>query len=456
MSELLFARQSVAVDKLVEARRGIAWWKVGEGKSRIGLFAFAALQRIYKWSLPSICLIVCRPKAFYDWRKEINTCFPGASVYENDIPTHPPSKLPVFLLVSHGSMWHFRKYNEKVKENESFTRIRDNHFIRFVILDELWLYASNTSARFIAARAITKTRMAVGLSGTVMKARDISEIYCQAWVVGVHKYLAGSLTKFRTLYEKNKWRDLGFRAKAVKSGSYKKIMSALSDVVDVHFPKGKRLITEQYHDIPATPQQKRYFKELRESYSIDDFNLEYDHAIVISIKAQQIANGWIKNDEGRHISIPTNKVEKLEDELSDIVASGERCIVWCAFRHDVAMLAASIKITSVQMVAGKPFDLERWKHPSTRICFATEASGSSFNHFEHVPYAIYFSCDEKWLNMQQSRGRTDRKSSKHQQCFYKHLQVEGSMDAKIFKVAMESGNAERRLIQSTKQWLTLK
>lgn len=445
MTALLHQRQQEAVVKLHQSRGGIVWWKVGEGKTRIGLFLFASLQALFNWQLPSICLVVCRRNAFLDWREEIERCFSSVSVYENEIPSLPPGSQPVFLLISTGMM-------EKAK----IASLQNNLFIRFVILDELWLYANNKSARSKAAYLLTKNRKSVGLSGTIMKARDTSEVYSQAMAVQKHRYLADSITKFRSQYQKTKFIQAGgFPIAFAKKGSYKKIMAALEDVSDIHFPSGSRVITEQFHNVEPTAKQKQYFHELKEFYSIDELDVEYDHVIVISTKAQQIANGWLKTEEGGILNIPSNKYQKLEDEIQDIIMGGYRVVVWCAFRYDVKMLAAKLPFASVQMLAGHPFDVDTWRHGDARICLATEASGSSVNHFVDTPYAIYFSANYKWLDMQQSRGRTDRGSaSRHAQCFYKYLQVAGSMDSHVYRTALASGRDERKLItEGVKLWL---
>lgn len=453
--DMLAPLQARAVDKLTTSRGGLVWWKVGEGKSRIGLFTFAALQNIYEWNLPSICLIVCRRRAFYDWRSEIQQCFPLASVYENSVPAHPPASQPVFLLVSHGMLWEARRYKGRIIHNTEFEAVCRNQMIRFVILDETWLYASDKSVRFRAAYFLTNSRKSVGLSGTIMKARDTSEIYNQAAVVHKQRYLAPSLTKFRSEYQRCIFQEGNPIPRITpRRGAYRKIMRALEEVTDVNFPKGKRVIHEQFHNIPATKKQLEYFHELKETYSIDELELEYNHAIVISIKAQQIANGWIKGKDGAVHSISSNKPEKLEDELSDIIVSGQKAVVWCAFRYDVEMLADYLKVASLQMLGGQDFDVDRWNNSDIRVCLATEASGSSINYFAHTPYAIYYSANYKWLDMQQSRGRTDRTSSRHTDCFYKYLQVDGSLDAHVFRTAMVSGAAERKLIVQSEisQW----
>lgn len=448
-ARLLFPRQSKAVSKLTRSRGGIVWWKVGEGKTRIALFLFAALQNAYRWTLPSVCLVVCRRSAFLDWSDEIRRCFYQPSIYVDSVPVLPLGRKPIFLLVSAGQM--------KKDKQGRFAALQDNPMIRFVVLDELWLYANHKSMRSKCARSLTKGRMSVGLSGTIMKARDTAEVWCQARAVQKHGWLAPSLTAFRSMHQGCiQLTGEKFPRVYPKKGSYRRIMSDVAGVADIHFPEGDRLITEQFHNIEPTAKQLQYFHELREFYSIDELALEYDHAIVISVKAQQIADGWIKTEDGEFISIQTNKIEKLSDEISDILAAGERVVVWCAFRHSVKMLARKLPFASVQMLAGHPFDVAAWRRGDTRVCIATEASGSSVNHFTDTPYAIYYSANYKWLDMQQSRGRTDRgRASRHRECFYKYLQVAGSMDAHVYRTALASGRDERKLITSGVQaWLT--
>lgn len=456
---LLFPQQIRAVDKLTRSRGGIVWWKVGEGKTRIALFLFAALQNAYRWSLPSICLVVCRRSAFTDWTDEIRRCFYQPSIYVDDIPVHPLGRKPVFHLVSAGDMTKGRKRKGKTKVNERFAGLQNNSLIRFVILDELWMYANNQSARSKCARLLTRNRFSVGLSGTIMKARDTSEVYCQAMAVQRHRFLAPSLTKFRSMHQRCiQMNGCPFPRTYPRKGSYRKIMRDLREVADLHYPEGDRLITEQFHNIEPTAKQLQYFHELKEFYAIDELALEYDHAIVISIKAQQIADGWIQTESGLYRPIPSNKESKLWDEVESIIAAGSSVVIWCAFRHSVKILARNAPFASVQMLAGHPFDVVAWRRGDTRVCIATEASGSSVNHFTDTPYAIYYSANYKWLDMQQSRGRTDRgRASRHNECFYKYLQVAGSMDSHVYRTALASGRDERKLIVSGVQdWLRTK
>jgi hypothetical protein len=440
-TRLLSREQLRAVDKVVLSRGGLVWWKVGEGKSRIGLFTFAQMQTAFAWELPSICLVVCRRKAFRDWSEEIRRCFgEKTSIYEDQIPVLPPSNSPVFLLVSAALI-------------DKFEGRRD---IRMMILDETWMYANHKSKRSKAVCKLAKFRMTVGLSGTVMKNQDTFEMYAQLMAVNKQKILSKSPTSFRTEFQICDSFG-GFPSFRPKPKSYGKILRIIDEVTDIHFPtNAARTIHEQYHNVEPTNQQLKIFKELKEFFAIEDFGLEYNSTLATIAKTQQVANGYVTTPNGIIHRIASNKPEKLRDELEDILVSGvDKAIVWCAFRHDVEMLKAYLPFASLQMLGGQEFDVDRWRSSDIRVCLATEASGSSVNHFYDTAYAIYFSSNFKWLDMQQSRGRTDRKSSSHQCCFYKYLQVLESLDSSIYKIAMESGERERRLIAHAEieKWL---
>lgn len=104
------------------------------------------------------------------------------------------------------------------------------------------------------------------------------------------------------------------------------------------------------------------------------------------------------------------------------------------------------------MVGGRKFDHEGW-HRDGQVAIATEDCGVSFNHFKDCALAIYYSMTFKWLSLQQSKGRTDRKDSKHSTCKYLFLQTRGSMDAHIYNVVNKSRSSEQELINNLKGWI---
>jgi hypothetical protein len=104
------------------------------------------------------------------------------------------------------------------------------------------------------------------------------------------------------------------------------------------------------------------------------------------------------------------------------------------------------------MMGGTKFNLEGWELDG-QVAIATEESGVSFNHFKDCRLAIFYSICFKWLALQQAKGRTDRKDSKHKECHYVFLHTNGSLDKYIYHTVMKSKNNEQELIANLKGWI---
>lgn len=443
--ELFYPEQQRALEKLERARGGLVFWKVGTGKTRLGLQAFATLQKVYKWSNPCICLVVCKPKCFYDWRREIMKLDMDCVVLENDVESMPKSvwenvcRKPTFLLVSHAML------------DKKFEELDRNRFIRCVILDDGYLFKNPRAAKTIAANKLTLSRKGILLSGSVMTQSNLEDIYGQAFAINQHRRIAPNLTRFRGdfLNYKMVGGDLKkFPVRTPKKGAYEDIVRALGNGADFYFPPNQeRRIHHQLVEVEPTPEQGKLFAELREWYSQEEYNIELDYALTVTLRIQQIANGFTLDDNGMQHDVPTNKIDKLIDLVDTILAAGERCIIWCAFRRDVDRLEKLLPFATLQMSGSHTFDIDAWNAKRANVVIATEAIGVGFNHFEQVPYAIYFSMDWKWLNLQQSRGRNDRRGSNHTDVFYYYLMVKDSLDRRIYDTATISGNRELTLVK---------
>lgn len=446
--EIFYPEQQEAHDNLVKSRGGLLFWKVGTGKTRVALEVFATLQKVYKWSYPCICLFVCKPKCFYDIRKEIIKIDFDCVVLEKDyeVPETVSAQMcekPTILLVSHAML---AKSLEYFNQNEN---------IRMVLLDDGYLFKNPKSAKAEAAHKLTISRRAVLMSGSVMTQQDLVDIYGQSFAVNQHRRIAPNLTKFRGEFL-NCMMQGKFPLYSPKKGSYQRIVDALGAAANFYFPKNQdRKIHEQIIEVPPTSEQEAIFTELREWYSAETFNLELDYALQVSQKLQQVSNGWISDEHGTPRYIENNKVSKLIELLETIFATGQRCIIWCAFIQEVEMLSKLLPFATLQMSSKHPFNPDDWHSNKADVAICTEASGVGFNHFEQVPYAIYFSMGWKWLDLQQSRGRNDRKASMHPDVFYYYMQTIGGIDADIYRTATTSENREESLIASglVKNWL---
>lgn len=435
--------QRIAYEKFVKQKGGILWMTVGEGKTRPAL---AAAYDLIKESGHTVILACVRRAAFYDWELEVATLQLPLKVREmenygfNTIFTEP-----TLLLMSEGKAFH----------DLTQDLVRDLHIhkqLGVLILDEGWLYKNPTAQKHKAMRRWGELHPTILLSGSIMTARDITDIYGQVAVAGRGRKLAKNLTDFRTQYLTSIASPTagGYGGWYPKPGAYKAIMEKIEPFTHIYMPDVARVPTKiVILKVKPTKPQLDLLKELKETAAIEGL-FELTQMSNIITKAQQISNGWLLGKDGFVYELESSKIQRLVALVEDIMLTEYRCVIWCAFRQDIKrlmpfMLKLSKKVATMQ--SKKPFDIELWKDKDCRICLATEASGSSVNHFAQVPYGIYFSQDTKWHSLQQSAGRHTRRSSQHSVAYNIFLHTEKFLDAQVYYTVRTSQQSERSFIR---------
>lgn len=446
----LDAEQIKALGKLISQEGGVIWMRVGEGKTRPALLA---AHKLIQESGHTVMLIVARRAAFYDWKQEVATLQLEYKIRElEDCPLNGVYFEPTIILVSDGKIFHDLT-------QDMIRSLWLNKQIGCIIADELWLYKNPAAQKHKALRRWTELTPAIGLSGSIMTARDIVDIYGQMTAIGRGRTLARTLTHFRQEYQIGVKDPIGnFPTWSPKPGAYQKIMDKIAPFTHIYMPDVSRVKTKVIlTKVPLLKEQQDYITELKETAAIEGmFELKQMGNIIT--KAQQISDGWIQKADGGTHWLESGKVNKVDMLLDDLMQTEYKVVVWCAFKEDIQRLLEiaykhSKHVATLQ--SKHPFEVDKWNDPDCRICLATEASGSSVNHFAQVPYAIYFSQDAKWHSLQQSSGRHTRRSSRHDTAYNIFLHSEKSLDAQVYYVVKQSQHSERSFIQrmGVKQWV---
>ena len=117
MPVILSEKQREAVAHLSSAKKAIAWWRVGEGKSRIAL---AWAREICPDRMPRV-LVVCSPGAIRTWQDEIALL--GIKIEAS--------------FLSYGVL----------AAGKAEKRAVDFESLDALIIDELWMYKSEKTKR---------------------------------------------------------------------------------------------------------------------------------------------------------------------------------------------------------------------------------------------------------------------------------------------------------------------
>jgi hypothetical protein len=428
----LSTEQVEAVNHLATKRQGIVWHKIGLGKTRVAL----------AWILAkglSRPLVVCSPLAFRQWMDEIELIGLILEV------------VPKFF--SYGLL----------STEKGFRRVNDlleRYNCDCVILDELWLYKNPRSKRSIMAGKFAAVYPVLGLSGSMITARNIEDLFGQASAVGIGGMIANSLTNFREQFCIELTNYAGFIERVPKKGAVEIIQGRLKDNIHVCFPKETKEIRNIPVNVDPSAEQLKYRKELIKEYylkvkDIEDeqlrFELEVKNGAALLVKLQEVSDGFLRDNEGNYLSIKSNKLQKLLELISEFLDAGERVLVWVAFKQTIKQLLAASKFPAVVLSGDDQFDSGKWSRGEAKVCYATIGSGASLNDFANTRYAVIYSSSFSSRGFEQAKGRTNRKSSAHSICYYYEFQTLDFPDSKVLKMLKEAAEMQDYVIQTTRE-----
>lgn len=452
------ARQERAARKDF-ARKGTAiWHRVGAGKTRITYRSFAMVAKRVEGVARFV--VVCRREAFFDWKNEAAKCGLDWTFveleHENDIYSGMVSKRTVVYLISHGKLARFKRL-----------LVSEAYLFAAIAYDEGWLYKNPTTHHCKAANRISE---AIGrasiLSGSIMTARDLTDIYGQLTAINKHHSLGRTLTSFRSRFMYSFTINPTSQTQAIAwrngRGAAKRIARFVRPISSVYFKGGfQRKVIHDIRRIDPTPTQVRAFRSLREWFELEHKNkrIELNNTPSVITKCQQVSDGKVNMGNGKYVAIKSSKLEYMVGVLRELMEQGSKVVIWCAFKRSVRYVLQRLqktfpKLGVYPMMGGTRFDVRGWQR-NGRIAVATEASGSSVNHFKDCAYGIYYSMSFKWHDLQQSRGRTNRTDSAHRTCYYYYLQTQESLDGMVYRAAHTSGRRESEFIQEAgvKAWI---
>lgn len=431
--------QQAVVKRILNTQKQFIWWRPGLGKTRIALMAFASVAKSR-----STFFYVCRRAAFNDVRDEVQELGLDWHVSEfgNGAIFNMKKRAITLILISNGLL-----------ARHLDTLLSIPFRISGMTLDEGFLYKNPKSQITKAANKLSQgINMVLMLSGSIMTAGNIEDLFGQAFAMNEQDRIGRTLTNFRSLFMlsyslslKDEGRE--FLKYAPKRGALKQIVTRLRPITSIRFSKHEQIIRRIVKHVEPTPIQRKLIATLAKDYYVEYKGLpvECRSPLAITIRAQQIANGYLSNGKGNRVSVPTNKIETLKGIVQELHAEGERCAIWCAFRHDLEVLEAALPMEIATVASGVSSSYLK-SISSSRVVAITEAYGSSFNILAQFPYAIYFSQNHKWLDLQQSMHRHLRKNSRHNTVFYYFLLVKGSLDGLVYKAAQDSKRKEKELI----------
>jgi len=258
--------QTKAICKFAKVKRSIAWWKMGEGKTRVALGLWALIRSLPQLKkvqdMPCIMVVITRLPIAYDWEQEAQKIGLDVS-FRTDFSVS--QQKPTVWLVSYG----------KVPADRI---LRSVHFasLQMIVVDELHLFGNPKTKRSIAVRRLTSIIgiRAIGLSGSMVTTKDNFKIWGQLWSMNLEKLVAQNATQFREIYQTcaiNELRRSGkkYKTYAPRIGWKEKLLARVQDHVSIYMPETSRRTTKKISKFELTSQQKQLIYDLKEHFCVD-------------------------------------------------------------------------------------------------------------------------------------------------------------------------------------------
>jgi len=406
---------------------GIAWWKPGQGKTRIALSAVMSCA-----PSPRMTYIIAPANAKETWENEIE-------------------KVGFWLPYE----IHSADSICKIQTSRDFSDA-------FLIVDELFYFANPNAARTKALKRISSFfPHRLGLSGTIQPAGDNITIWGQFSALNLENFLAKNATEYRSKYQEKVFDFLKIKGQLRRIPKQKNRPNAEQDIikimqrfVHVYFPDDShRQITHAKIDVGLSKQQLEAINRVKTEFQLALGNLggnvlDYRTAIEVMFTVCKITNGYIAHRGSEILKEYDNpKLTALQSILETLIAAGEKVVIWCNFRNDVFYLEKHLPYRCLRFMGAETFQTQKWESGEYPIVLATCASGASVNYFGQVKYAVYYSLPMKLKDFQQSKGRHERQNSQHLGAYYYHLVGKApSFDAKILHRLEENADMEKNII----------
>lgn len=443
------AHQRVGIAWLYLRGKGLIADQVGLGKTAQAAGLIALIKQNGELDDGRRAIVVCRPAAIDQWKKELIRFLPGFDVADAAGTRGQRVK-------SYCSGWDIlvTGYQMLLRDQEDL-----HHFeLGALVIDDVdpLRHRSNQSAAAIKRLARRSPRV-IELNATPLQ-KKLRELHSMLEPVGGHEVF-GSETSFRRRYERTELvtvynKSLGRDVVTKKTIGYQNI----DEFVRKLTPMALRRTAEHVNDVELPeimppnniyldlyPAQQRKYDELRDGVlkiiKAEGAKVKRLSAIARFVYGAMVCSGLATLGEADEPGT-SSKLDWVENALVDGDLSEEKVVVFCAFTKAVDALRARLDRAGVghaliwgreSRKSARADAQERfWEDPDCRVLIGTSAMEASLN----LQVARHLINVDQLLNparMQQMVGRIRRDGSAHRAVYVhnlltRHTQEEGYLE----------------------------
>lgn len=468
-----YAHQLTALEKSWDKNEYALFCEMGTGKSKILIDNFAMLYD--KGEIDGV--LVVAPKGVYkNWQRK-------------EVPEHLPEHIVADIVV--WSPNHTKKQLEhldvalKDDDNlkilimnvEAFSTDKGVEFAKKFMRKRKVFMAVDESTT-IKNRSAKRTKNIVNVGG-LAKYRRIAtgspitktpmDLYSQCDFLDPHLLGFGSFFSFQARYCKM-WR------RSVGTHSFNQVVGYqnLEELTNNLDRFSYRILKKDCLDLPEkiyikrlvelTPEQRRVYDQLKTIALavLEQGVVTAANALTQILRLQQVCSGFLKTDDGKFETIPSNKLNELMEALEEVDG---KVIIWANYTHDIYAIAKAIQKEygedTVRMYFGETKAEDRqqivtdFQDPNNPLRFfvGQPRTGGYGLTLTEAKTVIYYSNSYDLEVRLQSEDRAHRIGQKNN-VTYIDIVTEGTVDEKILSALRDKIDiASTVLKEGYKQWL---
>lgn len=437
--------QRVGVAWLYMRGRGLIADQVGLGKTAQAAGLLALVKQTGELDDDSRVVVICRPSALDQWRKELIRFLPSFTVVDNALPAR--KRIERYL-----TDWNVlvTGYQMLVRDHEHLSHFRLNS----LIIDDVDSLRNRKNQSAVAIKRIAReSRRVIVLNATPLQ-KKLRELHSMLEPVGGF-HVFGSEHRFRAMYERQELVNvynprLGRETVTKKTLGYKNI----DDFVRKLTPMTLRRTAAHVDDVDLPeimppndiyldlhPAQAQKYEELRQGVlriiKAEGSQVKRLSAVARFVYGAMVCAGLatLGEPDGPGTS---SKLDWVEENIVDGDLSDEpKIVVFCQFTNTVAALRERLSARGVQSAVIWGRENKRsaraeaqgrfWDDPSCRVLVGTAAMEASLN----LQVARHLINVDQLMNparMQQLAGRIRRDGSAHRAVYIHNLFTRGTQE----------------------------
>lgn len=470
-----FKHQLDALEKSRDLNEIALFWDMGVGKSKGAIEIIR--QKFYHHKKMLKTLILAPPIVLNNWKREILL---HSTIKEQDIVVlqgagkkraqdlekaimHKEDltlSVPKIVITNYESL-----QNKQVKE------LILEYGFHILVCDESHLLKNYKSLRAkVVAQIADKTSYRIILTGTPILNSEM-DIFMQYRILDKGKTFGKNFFQFRASYfvDSN-------AAWASRPGHFPKftLRNAMHDVLyNRIYEKALRVRKEECLDLPPlieesleitlSKEQKRLYNQMKkefltwiESVKGEPKAVVAQLAVTKALRLMQIVSGFVSTEEGDIIEIAENPRLQVTKELIEQLSRDHKIIVWCAFKHNYAMIERICNELNVgyELLTGemnarrKDEAAQRFNEDGAcRVLIANKKSAGVGINLVASSYTINYSRTFSYGDEKQADARNHRKGSEiHERIVKINLIAKDTIDNTIGEALERKQNIAEILV----------